>query len=472
MKVDDPAVPPQIVFEKAEYTIPLGEKITLSPTIEHTDARSQYAWYIGESLVATTPTYTYYAIRPETIQVRLEVSSRFGKSSQTVSLKALSAEDSSAGIAISFPNSQITVAKGQTITISPTLTAPQEVSFEWYIDNVKDANQTGNTYQYQANKVGTYILKVIASKNKQKGTAYTLISVVEPDKNNRLPKKGHKATATKVFDFRPAPGQFINEGYSAKNQQEANDYALKRLNEKQYVSLGGFGGYIVVGFDHSIQNTGGYDFAIYGNSFKGSSEPGIVWVMQDENGNGLPDDTWYELRGSETGKPETIQDYEVTYYRPKKEIPSFDNPEDPNSHIHWTDNKGNKGTIDRNQYHVINSYYPAWIKEDQYTLRGTRLEPRTEDESGNGTYWVNKEFDWGYVDNFSPIDRLTTDINYNAAPNANHFKISDAMDKDLKPINLLYIDFIKVQTALNVKAGWLGENSTEVIGFTDINLPK
>ena len=33
-----------------------------------------------------------------------------------------------------------------------------------------------------------------------------------------------------------------------------------------------------------------------------------------------------------------------------------------------------------------------------------------------------------------------------------------------------YIDFVKVQTGVNVKAGWLGENSTEVFGFTDENL--
>ena len=87
---------------------------------------------------------------------------------------------------------------------------------------------------------------------------------------------------------------------------EACAYAEERLRSEAYVSLGGFGGYVVVGFDHSIDNkVGEYDFGITGNSFAGSSEPGIVWVMQDENGNGLPDDTWYELKGSETGKPET-----------------------------------------------------------------------------------------------------------------------------------------------------------------------
>lgn len=75
------------------------------------------------------------------------------------------------------------------------------------------------------------------------------------------------------------------------------------------MSLGAFGGYLVVGFDHSIENDGGYNIGVSGNSFDGSSEPGIVWVMQDENGDGLPNDTWYELKGSEYGKPETTQDY-------------------------------------------------------------------------------------------------------------------------------------------------------------------
>ena len=72
-----------------------------------------------------------------------------------------------------------------------------------------------------------------------------------------------------------------------------------------------------MGFDHSIDNSssgykGGYNFSITGNAFKGSSDPGIVYVMQDTNGNTLPDDEWYELKGSEYGKEETVQEYAVT----------------------------------------------------------------------------------------------------------------------------------------------------------------
>lgn len=272
---------------------------------------------------------------------------------------------------------------------------------------------------------------------------------------------------TKVFEYTPAPGQFINEtktgGFDGTQTtaEAACAYAEARFAADIWVSLGGFGGYIVVGFDHSIDNTGGYDFAVLGNSFSGSSEPGIVWVMQDENGNGLPDDTWYELSGSESGKAETKQNYSVTYYRPSE----------PQKPVQWTDSEGNSGQIDYlKQYHRQDYYYPLWIAADSYTLTGTCLEARNYDASTNGTYWVLPEYEWGYADNFSPIDRLTDDDNTNADINANHFKISNAIDASGAHKQLDYIDFIKVQVGVNAKSGWLGEVSTEVCGFYDYRL--
>ena len=275
------------------------------------------------------------------------------------------------------------------------------------------------------------------------------------------------AVQTKVFEYTPAPGQFINEtktgGFDGTQTTPgaAIEYATQRMENELFVSLGGFGGYIVVGFDHSIDNTGNYDFGIKGNSFSGSSEPGIVWVMQDENGNGQPDEKWYELAGSETGKSETIQNYSVTYYRPTE-------PQQP---VRWIDSEGNSGEIDYLiAYHRQDYYYPLWIEEDSYTLSGTCLKARNYDASGKGTYWVNAEYDWGYVDNFSPTDRLTNDNNANASANANYFKISNAIDEKGNPVNLNYIDFIKVQVGVNTKSGWLGEVSTEVFGFFDYSM--
>lgn len=281
----------------------------------------------------------------------------------------------------------------------------------------------------------------------------------------RAATESSSAEWSKVFEYTPAPGQFIGDtrtgGFSG-NESTAADaaaYAEERLSKDAYVSLGGFGGYIVVGFDHSIDNHHGYDIAIKGNSFSGSSEPGIVWVMQDENGDGEPNDTWYELRGSEIGRKTMHRNYSVTYYRP-------DSPEQP---VKWTDSEGGSGEIDYlKAYHQQPYYYPAWITADNYTLTGTRLEARNYDKSGKGTMWVQPEYDWGYADNFSPKDRITDSSGKSTA--INRFRIADAIDDQGRTVDLKYIDFVKVQTAVNAKSGWLGELSTEVLGFYDYSM--
>jgi hypothetical protein len=221
--------------------------------------------------------------------------------------------------------------------------------------------------------------------------------------------------------------------------------------EDKFVSLGAFGGYIIVGFDRVVKNTESYDFSIGSNAFDGSSEPGVVWVMQDENGNGAPDDTWYELSGSETGKAETIQNYAVTYYRP--EASKMD--------VQWSDNMGGSGVVEYlESFHNQESYYPQWVEADSYTLTGTRLQSRSYDSSGNGSKWVNPTFDWGYADNASKVD---------GAERENLFDISNAIDKQGNAVELSHIDFIKVQSAIQQQCGWIGEVSTEVTSFKIID---
>ena len=263
-----------------------------------------------------------------------------------------------------------------------------------------------------------------------------------------------KAACDRVYEYLPAPGQFINETGAPATMDEACAWAEKQLASPYgCVSLGSFGGRIVVGFDHRVVCTGGYDFAVDGNPLETSSEPGIVWVMQDENGDGQPNDTWYELQGSEYGKPETWQNYTVTYYRPEAE----------GTDIRWEDDRGQSGTVARVTYHTQPSYYPAWVDAASYTLSGTRLEARNRLD---GTQWINPPYEWGYADNFSSIDRI-----FGNGVNANRFRIADAVRADGKPAALAYIDFVKVQTGVLAQSGDLGEVSTEVFGIRDLNLP-
>ncbi|MFR0772498.1 MAG: hypothetical protein ACLSH3_01195 [Alistipes finegoldii] len=118
----------------------------------------------------------------------------------------------------------------------------------------------------------------------------------------------------RILEYTPAPGQFINEearsGGAFDNvdtPEKACRYAAARFAENNWVSLGGWGGYLVAAFAEPVPNTGGYDLYVKGNAMNTSSEPGVVWVMQDANGNGVPDDTWYELKGSEYDNAATIR---------------------------------------------------------------------------------------------------------------------------------------------------------------------
>lgn len=356
---------------------------------------------------------------------------------------------------------------------------------EWSVDGELVPDATDRRFRYTPTEAGEHLVRVTLRKTDQPQLqltrnitrAETVLSAevkvtcvdASQDDGYRQATQSSSPSWNKVYEYTPAPGQFVGEpragGFDGTEttQQAAIAYAEGRMKKSGWVSLGAFGGYIVVGFDHSIPKrapeNGEYDFTIQGNAFDGSSEPGIVWVMQDINRNGEPDDEWYELRGSDTAKEGTIRNYAVTYYRPAGK----------QMDVQWTDSEGQAGCVDYLiAYHQQDYYYPAWVKEDTYTLRGTRLSPNNRQDPTTG-FWNNQAYDWGYADNFSPEDNLGGNT-VDGSGQANGFRIANAMYRDGTPVDLQYVDFIKVQTGVQVKSGWIGEVSTEVFSFTDCSI--
>ncbi len=255
----------------------------------------------------------------------------------------------------------------------------------------------------------------------------------------------------RLVAYNPAPGQFINElpvYVDGNDSVDMADAAQACVGDNSLVSLGGFGGHVIFKLSAPIQNVAGKaDFSILGNSFAGSSEPGIVSVSIDENKNGLPDDVWYELEGSEWNNDSVIRNYAVTYYRPTPETDAATG--DFDEYMRWKDNQGASGWLPKNRFHVQN-YYPLWYG-DSVTLTGTLLPNNSFDQSGNGTYWVLPGRAWGYVDN-----RPNEDLEQNS------FHIDRARTATGELAHLNRIDFIKVHCAVHAVNGWLGETSTEI----------
>jgi hypothetical protein len=254
-------------------------------------------------------------------------------------------------------------------------------------------------------------------------------------------KASSNAYVTDLFDFNPAPGQFTNTGLGDTTAAKAT---LK--TDQGLVSLGAWGGYIVVGFDHTVLNVDGKtDFVVYGNAFEKFAEPGVIWVMQDKNGNGKPDDTWYEIEGSASHKDGYVRNYAVTYTRPACDTCS----------VPWKDNKGNTGVVQTNMFHT-QAYYPIGLKTNTYTLTGSLL-PSSNINMDDPSFITSASFDYGYADNTGGGDKID---------------ISSAIDDKGNKVNLKGIDFIKVQTGILANMGWLGEQSTEFTGAADLTLLK
>lgn len=452
------------------YNIPVGGSLEIVPVVKNGE-NAAFSWILDGKEVSSEKSYVFTGERIGSYSMSLTVGNEDGSDSESFTVNVLDPAD--IPFEWNFEKDTYYVSSGRRIRLAPFgIKNAEDAVYTWKINGEEVQSSDAPQYvftapEYTASEQDTYTA-VITMSNSYTTVSKTLAVIVCP------PEGTYKRPATgnllwdRVYEYMPAPGQFINEDCNAGTMDEATAYAESRLSEGKYVSLGGFGGYIVLGFDHSIENSGDYDFGITGNSYQGSSEPGIVWVMQDENGDGLPNDIWYELKGSEYGKTETINDYEVTYYRPSA----------PQMPVQWEDNLGNTGTIDYiSGVHTQDYYYPEWVKAGSYTLTGTRLAPNTEESSPN--YWINHEYEWGYADNYSPVDRDgITGYGVSSEGNAcitsegnastNRFRISDAVTFDGQPARLAYIDFIKICTGVNAKAGWIGEISTEVCGAAEI----
>ncbi len=379
-------------------------------------------------------------------------------------------------IKVDYPETGFTANAGQSFLIEVKSVSDKNVTYVWLIDGKEVAKTKSFTHTFM--QTGTYQLTLKVSQD-QTNFEYTYTVNVGYAELPETPKDA-SPYITKVLEYRPAPGQFVNTmpAYEEGDTQETmNEKVLNAIgnNKKGLITLGGYGGYVTVGFDHTIRNAkDANDFLVLGNAFANNSEPGIIQVAYDVNQNGQPDEEeWFEIAGSAHLDPkqetwyeqvkqagnivETYLDYSITYKKPAKEPTTNEEKE---NYIYWEDNKGHKGYKVMNLYHS-QPYYPQWIEEEQLVFTGTCL-PQNGISQGTEQvpYFVLPSFAYGYADNY-PNDAAEAGID-----------IDWAVDKNGKPANLPGVDFIKIYTGVNQENGWLGENSTEVCGVTDLNLTK
>lgn len=451
------------------YLLP-GQQYDFKPRFSHSDVEGfRVKWLVDGVEKSTEEAFRFASDTEGTFSVTVKAASNDGEAEVTAEVHVVSRLPRS----LTFESPSLLTGTttrytfpGRTVVLSPTARNIEAgAAYSWTV-NGASVNCTEGTFRFTPTEPGNY--EVMASADGATATV-TVVCVNATEKSRMRPATGaSSAYVSKVWEYVPAPGQFINDNSSIggmpsdmASPDEACQWAFNRLQARLPVSLGACCGYIIAGFDHSVEaGRSLYDLAVGGNAFDRSNEPGTVWVMQDVNGNGIPDDEWYELRGSDYDNPLTIHNYAVTYHKPAGAAMD----------VSWTDNQGNSGLVNYLiAYHSQPTYYPTWISARSYTLRGTRLPARTEYNEVTGE-WYTLPAEWGYADNLGSDTFARGNTSGGGDGQRVGLKISNAVMADGTPIELAYIDFVCIRSGIMANLGRIGESSTEVFSIADYRL--
>ena len=346
-------------------------------------------------------------------------------------------------ISFAVPADGFKVEIGDSLPLNPTVMNNVSSIYTWSVNG--EVVSSAKIFTFTPLKIGTYTIQLKVSNEVGSDDKTILVTTFS----------NYSPYVTKVFDYLYAPGQ---EASLIPADWKGSDFiGQPGTGSKTYTSLGGWGGYIIAGFDHTIKNGAGADFAvIVPPGF--FVEPAVVYVMYDANNDGIPNDgEWTEIKGSEYNNAETVHNYQVTYYKP---VANGD------GNVIWKDNQGNNGELIPG-YGTASWWWNGYGTRTEVVFTGEKLPNAYSNISTQAGVQNWEElpglFTFGYA-------KCYLDLDWNVSLNANLFDISNAVDQSGNPVNLPGITFIKVQSGVFQIAGWLNEISPEVSGAVDLSL--
>lgn len=366
-----------------------------------------------------------------------------GNSTLYILDKAIPAENTFLGLASEFD-----VTKSKVLELRPEAIDLDGATFEWTQEfgGKKSVISTEVNYDFITLAAGEYKLNLKATlANGKTLEVNTVITVTEPE--NDL-----SAYPSRIFDFIPAPGinLLVNKAdKSPYTKAEALDVVYTQLkNGSGNVYMGAFGGYMVVGFDHTIMNKPGYcDFTTKCN-WNSNVSPSIIWVAYDKNKNGKPDDDeWYEIKGSEYGGVNDLGIQSYTYQTTKTD-----------NGFAWTTQDGKTGFVANPEFFgnkVGDVEIAPWITGPTFTLTGRQLKPTIDEDD---MYKPALPFAWGYAANQpNGSKQAAIDIDW-------------AVDSKGNKASLPGVDFVKVVNAIQGMRPAMGEYRYQVVSIEDLHL--
>lgn len=432
---------------------------------------------------------------------------------------------------------------GRSATIAPVTDHEMPQGFSLIFSNANGTNFDVNSVTVTTTNAAAFAFNTEGEQNPKYGYGAvqlcgdeTSITITRTGYSGQcminVPKPTAQVAGQGLVAYLPAAGQFMNEGANGSGWggpfTATGSQKLKGLVEGYVttgVSLGAFGGYVVLDFgvpakdeDGNVtggiyndpDNAYGVDFILYGNAMGTWAEPGCVQVSLDG-------ENWYDLAGSLHYRPETtdkgyaIWDYSTTYTHPEaaeSEETGANGVAVPYASTYklrpTSEAKPENGTVGINAWHK-HSYFPLYnnyfvalnglstslnglvppltglnlesfgsykAKGDtpaELTLKGVKLVVPKTTSGGNST--APDDFLFGYADchpnglrSTLQLNPYTTGRTGNTTSNGDPMDLSWAVDDDGNPVYLDSVRYVRVYTGVQQMNGIMGESSTEVLG--------
>lgn len=432
---------------------------------------------------------------------------------------------------------------GRSATIAPVTDHEMPQGFSLIFSNANGTNFDVNSVTVTTTNAAAFAFNTEGEQNPKYGYGAvqlcgdeTSITITRDGVDGQcminVPKPTAQVAGQGLVAYLPAAGQFMNEGANGSGWggpfTATGSQKLKGLVEGYVttgVSLGAFGGYVVLDFgvpakdeDGNVtggiyndpDNAYGVDFILYGNAMGTWAEPGCVQVSLDG-------ENWYDLAGSLHYRPETtdkgyaIWDYSTTYTHPEaaeSEGTGANGVAVPYASTYklrpTSNEKTESGTVAINAWHkhsyfpLYNNYFVAlnglstslnglvppltglnlesfgsYKAKDttpaELTLKGVKLVVPKTTSGGNST--APDDFLFGYADchpnglrSTLQLNPYTTGRTGNTTSNGDPMDLSWAVDDDGNPVYLDSVRYVRVYTGVQQMNGIMGESSTEVLG--------
>lgn len=244
------------------------------------------------------------------------------------------------------------------------------------------------------------------------------------------------------------------------------------------VTLSGFGGEIVLAFDHTVlddpRNPHGLDAIVFGNAFwscvsgcagtdpaRRWSEAGVIELSLDVNDNGLADDPWFVVRGSSLPDPPAsalaTRDWGGGIVTSGYELPAAFSPPPP----FFLVNPADSTATGDEAFWGYADLSPVLPLGDLSGAVGAPGEGRTDDPEDDPSMSPGAYYTF-------PDDPRTLGIDPRA-PGGDAFDIAWAVDPQTgAPANLPGFDFMRIRTGVDAPLGPLGELSTDLDAVADV----